>query len=166
MKKLISAVLALAMIASLGLTAFADNPITNESDPKKANVVVKTIIDDDETYSVAIPADLEIEWGDSTVKDMNPQVTSQLKLGAKLTVTVTDEDDGKKLKNAGYAAGLDYTPTGLDTPYTFNEINTDAIPNSTANTVSVQVPDFTGVPIAVYQTTLTYTVEYVPPVGP
>lgn len=160
MKKLISAVIAAAMIASLGLTAFADNPITNESASKEAEIVVKTVIqDDDETYSVTIPADLEIEWSDTSVHDMNPKVTSQLKLGAKLTIEVTAED-GTKLNNAGYAPGLAYTATGLNTEYTFNEINNDAIPGSAENTVSAQVPDFTGVPVAVYQTTWTYTVTY------
>lgn len=164
MKKLISVILASSMIAALGLTAFADNPITQASGSKNSEVVVKTVIEDsDETYSVTIPANLDIDWGDTTVHDMNPKVTSQLKLGAKITVTVTDEDSDKKLKNEGWPAGLAYTPTGLDETFEFGAINDGAIPKSAANTVSVKVPSFAGVPIAVYQTKLTYTVEYTAP---
>ena len=162
MKKLISVILASAMIAALGLTAFADNPITQASGSKNSEVVVKTVIEDsDETYSVTIPANLDIDWGDTTVHDMNPKVTSQLKLGAKITVTVTDEDSTNTLKNEGYPDGLAYKPTGLNEPFEFGAINDGAIPKE--KTVSVQVESFAGVPIAVYQTTLTYTVEYTAP---
>ena len=164
MKKLISVVLTVAMLASLGLTAFADNPITQDSDPKNSDVVVQTITKtSDETYSVQIPADLSIKWGDTEQKDMNPKVTSQLQLGAKITVRVTDEDSTKRLKNKDWPAGLAYTPTGLDETFEFGAINTDALPKGAEKTVSVQVPSFAGVLVAVYQTTLTYTVEYKAP---
>ena len=164
MKKLIALVLSAVMIASLGLIAFAANNITQESDPKKSDVIVRTVIPpNSESYTVQIPADVEIPWGDSDVRDMNPKVTCQLRLGAKLTVTVTDSDSTNTLKYAGRTAGLKYTPTGLGVAYQFKEISNDAIPNDTANTVSVCVPSFAGVPIAVYQTALTYTVDYTAP---
>lgn len=159
MKKILSVLLALTMIAVLGLTAFAAD-IVGPTDPiadQTGDTIVKTVIDPDaanpETYTVAIPADIDITWGDTEVKSLNYAVTSQLKLGATLTVSAKAAD--AKLMNG--TNGLAYEANGLELDCIFNEINDGAAPETA---IDIKVPSFADVPIAEYSTTITYTVAY------
>lgn len=163
MKKLISILLAVAMLATCGISAFATD-ITKDSVPQNAtaDVVTKTTDSDGNaayTYSVTIPASIEVAWGDTTAQDASYTVTSQLLLGASLQVAVTTVNNGAMTNASATGYSLTYALANGEAA-TFNEVNTDAAP-TTAPTVTIA--DFSGVPVAAYTGTLTYSVTYVAP---
>lgn len=163
MKKIFAIALALVMMFAVCVPAFATE-INKDSVPQNAtaDVYTKTTTEDDQdayTYSVIIPAEFPIAWNDTSAQDVSYEVTSQLLLGAKLKVSV-EANDGGKMTNANTTQFLTFAlENGGEVE--FAEINNAAKP-ATAPTVAVA--DFSGVPIAEYSGTLTYTVTYVAPV--
>lgn len=159
MKKIISVLLAVAMLAALTVPAFAAE-ITKDSAEQsaKVDVVTKTTNTDGEdayTYTVTIPASFEFDWGDTAAKDATYTVTSQLLLGASLKVSVAT-DNGGKMTNENTASTLTYTLANGGEE-TFTEVNNSAEPTAKP---TVSIASYAGVPIAVYTGTLTYTVTY------
>lgn len=157
MKKIVSILLAVMMIAAIAVPSFAAT-ITKDSDPKTADVQVKTKTtdkddQDPETYTVTIPAEIVVAWNDTTAQDASYTVDSQLKLGAKLTVTAVANDAGK-MTNAGTDKFLTFTVANGELAE-YPELN-DAVKSST----TVTIADFNA-PIAEYVGTMTYTVAYV-----
>lgn len=174
MKKVLSAVLAVVMLFAVCVPAFAAGTQTIEkadveaNDPKEASkevqVYTKTTDENDQnayTYTVTIPADIQIAWGDTTAQDASYKVTSQLLLGAKLVVGVTANNSGS-MTNPGTDKFLTFALSNGGNA-NFGEVNNDAAP---AAAPAVTVANFSGVPIAEYTGTLTYTVTYVAPVTP
>lgn len=177
MKKILSIVLAVLMLASCATMAFGAT-INQNSDPKNTDVVVETTLDGSTmpatgTYEVTIPADIKIVWGKTEATPVNPaeagslnyEVTSQLALGAKLTVSVAADSadidtDGKAalVCTTDATKFLAYEATGFDVQE-FGEINDGKTPTTP---VTIKVPDWSKAPVATYDTTLTYTVAYVP----
>ncbi|MCI5795977.1 MAG: hypothetical protein MR019_03800 [Ruminococcus sp.] len=157
MKKIVSILLAVMMIAAIAVPSFAAT-ITKDSDPKTADVQVKTKTtdkddQDPETYTVTIPAEIVVAWNDTTAQDASYTVDSQLKLGAKLTVTAAANDAGK-MTNAGTDKFLTFTVANGELAE-YHELN-DAVKSAT----TVTIADFNA-PIAEYVGTMTYTVAYV-----
>lgn len=73
MKKIVSILLAVMMIAAIAVPSFAAT-ITKESDPKTADVQVKTKTtdkenNDPENYTVTIPAEITVAWNDTAAQD-------------------------------------------------------------------------------------------------
>lgn len=156
MKKIVSILLAVMMIAAIAVPSFAAT-ITKESDPKTA-VQVKTKItdkenNDPENYTVTIPAEITVAWNDTAAQDASYTVDSQLKLGAKLKVSAAANDAGK-MTNAATDKFLTFTVAGGDVAE-YSELNT-AVKSAT----TVTIADFNA-PIAEYVGHMTYTVEYV-----
>lgn len=161
MKKLISVLLAAVLLLSACIPALAADQEIHLGDAQQsatADVYTKTTKDDADvaSYSVTIPADFKIPWGDKSAHGAPYTVTSQLLIGAKLKVTVT-ADNSAKMTRAGSEYFLAYTLAGGDTVI-FSEMNKNVV---TTPTVAVQ--DFSRVPVADYTGTLIYTVEYVEP---
>lgn len=159
MKKIISVLLAVAMLAALTVPAFAAE-ITKDSAEQSAKVDVVTKTTNTEgadayTYTVTIPASFEFDWGDTAAKDATYTVTSQLLLGASLKVSVATNNGGK-MTNENTASTLTYTLANGGEE-TFAEVNNDAEPTAKP---TVSIASYEGVPIAVYTGTLTYTVTY------
>ena len=159
MKKIISVLLAVAMLAALTVPAFAAE-ITKDSAEQsaKVDVVTKTTNTDGEdayTYTVTIPASFEFDWGDTAAKDATYTVTSQLLLRASLDVSVA-ANNGGEMTAAGTDQTLTYTLANGGSAH-FAEVNNDAAP---ATHPTVSIASYAGVPIAVYTGTLTYTVTY------
>ena len=137
-KKIVSIVLAVMMIASSAVPSFAAT-ITKESDPKTADVQVKTKTtdkndSDPETYTVTIPADITVAWNDTAAQDASYTVDSQLKLGAKLKVSAAANDAGK-MTNAATDKFLTFTVAGGDVAE-YPELN-NAVKSSTTDTIAV-----------------------------
>lgn len=160
MKKIVSILLAVMMIAAIAVPSFAVDPITitEKSDPKHAEVQVKTMItdkdnNDPENYTVTIPAEITVAWNDTAAQDASYTVDSQLKLGAKLKVSAAANDAGK-MTNAATDKFLTFTVAGGDVAE-YSELNT-AVKSAT----TVTIADFNA-PIAEYVGHMTYTVEYV-----
>ena len=157
MKKIVSILLAVMMIAAVAVPSFAAT-ITKESDPKTADVQVKTKTtdkenNDPENYTVTIPAEIAVRWGETEAKAAHYTVNSQLKLGAKLKVSAAAENEGK-MTNAATDKFLTFTVAGGDAAE-YTELN-----NAVKSSTTVTIADFNA-PIAEYVGTMTYTVEYV-----
>lgn len=157
MKKIVSILLAVMMIAAIAVPSFAAT-ITKESDPKTADVQVMTKTtdkdnNDPENYTVTIPAEIAVPWGEKEAWDAHYTVNSQLKLGAKLKVSAAAENEGK-MTNAATDKFLTFTVAGGDVAE-YSELNT-AVKSAT----TVTIADFNA-PIAEYVGHMTYTVEYV-----
>ncbi len=170
MKKIISVLLAVAMLAALTVPAFAVEDITISKDEPAAgpdgaqkatvDVVTKTTNTDGAdayTYSVTFPASFVFDWGDTNAKSAAYKVTSQLLLGASLDVSVA-ADNGGEMTNESTASTLTYTLTNGGSTH-FTEVNNEATPTA-APSVSIAKEEYKGVPIAAYTGRLTYTVTY------
>lgn len=156
MKKIVSILIAVMMIAAIAVPSFAAT-ITKDSD-KTADVQVKTKTtdkndSDPETYTVTIPAEITVAWNDTAAQDASYTVDSQLKLGAKLKVSAAAKDAGK-MTNAATDKFLTFTVAGGEA-IEYPELN-----NAVKSSTTVTIADFNA-PIAEYVGTMTYTVEYV-----
>ena len=85
MKKVISIILAVMMLASICVPVFAaditkDTPAPQTAAPDVKTKLTKTDGSDAYKYTVTIPASVEVAWGDTTAQDAKYTVTSQLKL--------------------------------------------------------------------------------------
>lgn len=159
MKKVISVILAVMMLASICVPVFATD-ITKDSAAQTANADVKTKLTKDDgsdayTYTVTIPASVDVAWGDTAAQDASYYVKSQLILGDTLKVKAEANDAGT-MTASGTASTLTFTVAGGEETV-YNEVNDGA----TASGTTVTIADFSGVPIAEYVGTMTYTVEYV-----
>lgn len=158
MKKIVSILLAVMMIAAIAVPSFAAT-ITKKSDPKTADVQVMTKTtdkdnNDPENYTVTIPAEITVAWNDTAAQDASYTVDSQLKLGAKLKVSAVANDAGKMTNAAATDKFLTFTVAGGEVAE-YPELNT-AVKSST----TVTIADFNA-PIAEYVGHMLYTVEYV-----
>lgn len=160
MKKIVSILLAVMMIAAIAVPSFAVDPITitEKSDPKTADVQVMTKTtdkenNDPENYTVTIPAEITVAWNDTAAQDASYTVDSQLKLGAKLKVSAAAENEGK-MTNAATDKFLTFTVAGGDVTE-YPELN-----KNVESSTTVTIADFNA-PIAEYVGHMTYTVEYV-----
>lgn len=158
MKKVVSILLAVMMIAAIAVPSFAAT-ITKESDPKTADVQVMTKTtdkdnNDPENYTVTIPAEIAVPWGEKEAKDAHYTVNSQLKLGAKLKVSAAAENEGK-MTNAATDKFLTFTVAGGEVAE-YPELN-----KNVESSTTVTIADFNA-PIAEYVGHMLYTVEYVP----
>lgn len=158
MKKIVSILLAVMMIAAIAVPSFAAT-ITEKSDPKTAEVQVMTKTtdkdnNDPENYTVTIPAEITVAWNDTTAQDASYTVDSQLKLGAKLKVSAAAENAGKMTNAAATDKFLTFTVAGGDVAE-YTELN-----NAVKSSTTVTIADFNA-PIAEYVGHMTYTVEYV-----
>lgn len=163
MKKAISAVLALTMLALLCVPAFAANIVT---DGGTGDSIVKTQTttaggDSAEKFTVSIPAETTIPWLTKTAYDIAYTVESHLAYGKHLTVTVADSDGQNKML---------YTPEAgvtLELPYTLGATAYAAagpVVNPAANvaaTITVAENDWNNAVIGEYADTLTFTVNVV-----
>lgn len=157
MKKIVSILLAVMMIAAIAVPSFAAT-ITEKSDPKTAEVQVMTKTtdkdnNDPENYTVTIPAEIAVPWGEKTAWNAHYTVNSQLKLGAKLKVSAAAENEGK-MTNAATDKFLTFTVAGGDVTE-YPELN-----KNVESSTTVTIADFNA-PIAEYVGHMTYTVEYV-----
>lgn len=165
MKKIISVLLAVAMLAALMVPSFAAE-ITKDSAEQSATVDVVTKTTDTAggdaySYSVTFPASFEFAWNDTAEQSAVYKVTSQLLLGASLKVSVATNNGGK-MTNADTTSFLTYTLSNGGEE-TFAEVNNDAEPTAKP---TVSIASYEGVPIAVYTGTLTYSVTYTAPATP
>ena len=159
MKKILAVVLALAMMATLCVTSFAAT-IDKDSADQYADVNVYTNTTNTEgedayKYSVTIPAEIPVDWEDTSAQNAAYTVDAQLLLGATLKVEVTGNNENKMTNaQADPQYFLTFALSGT-TSQTY-----PAVTDNVTSDTTVTVTDFSGVPIAEYTGTLTYTVTY------
>ena len=169
MKRIIAIAMAIVMMMAIAVSAFAVNPITNETADQYGTADVYTTFDEktDWSYTVTIPADLEISWGDKEAKNMTYKVESQLLIGATLTVSVAGSGE---MSATGTTEKLAYTLTGGDAvefpavnAANTTGVNADGTGIVDGENVKVAITTFDGKPVGAYRDTLTFTVEYEAP---
>ncbi len=174
MKKILAIAMAVVMMMAIAVPAFAAgaNPVTQETSDQygTADVYTKTTNADGEEvwfYTVEIPANLEISWGDKGAKNMTYKVESQLLIGATLTVSVAGSGE---MSATGTTEKLAYTLTGGDAvefsavnAANTTGVNADGTGIVDGENVKVQITTFDGKPVGAYRDTLTFTVEYEAP---
>lgn len=160
MKKVLSIALAVVMMFAVCVPAFAaatEVDITKDSD-QSADVAVKTVIDpDDISYTVTVPADIEIAWGDTSEQDASYTVTTQLFAGDTLAVAVAANDSGVMTATDTTVTDTLTFALANEGTETFGAAVTDAAPQ---NAPAVSIADFSGKTVTEYVGTLTYTVTY------
>ncbi len=166
MKKIIAIAMALVMMMAIAVPAFATD-ITKDGEQTAGADVVTTFDENaDWSYTVTIPAGVQVAWGDTSAQDMKYTVESQLLIGASLKISAS-ADNGGEMTATGTTDTLTFTVAGGDV-VTFaevNEANTTAPGVVDGENVTVTIADFSGKAVGAYTGTMTYTVEYVAPVA-
>lgn len=162
MKKVFSVVMAMVMLFALCVPAFAADPEITKDAPAAVDGkqtgnadVVTTFQDTDETYTVSYPATVNVTWGDTAAQDAKYTVTSNLKIGAKLTVSAAANNSGA-MTATGTTDTLTFTVAGGE-EQEFTGVNT-----AVASSTTVTIADFSGAAVGAYTGTMTYTVVYTP----
>ena len=159
MKKILAVVMALTMLFTLCVPAFAADPNPIKKDTAQSGSIdeITTYLPTDETYSVSNPTSaVSVAWGVTTAQDAKYTVTSALQIGAKITVSAAANDGGVM------------TAAGTTDTLTFSVQNGEAQEFTGANTAvnsatTVTISDFSGAAVGEYTGTMTYTVVYTAP---
>ncbi|MCH5190671.1 MAG: hypothetical protein J1F23_00760 [Oscillospiraceae bacterium] len=165
MKKVLSIVLAVAMLFTMSVMAFAEikNPKTiNGTAGEDNTAIVKTSTVDkdgkDATwYKVTFPAETVIAWGDTAPNAVEYKVESQLAYDKVLNVTVTTEDSTMSASEAANTATLAYVLGGNVDVKTATAVANE----SYAASVTVAEAQWAAAPVGEYSDTLTFTATVV-----
>ena len=108
MKKTLSIVLALVMMLSICIPAFAGTITTAPSSSltKISTTLEGTTITEDGYFTVTIPANTTIKWGEANAVDLHYSVESHLSRAKRLHVAVVS---GGQMQTADGVYKLDYT---------------------------------------------------------
>ena len=155
MKKVISVLLAVLMLAALMVPAFAATIDQTGGNPATGGATVKTdtsAVTGDGAYTVTYDAEISVPWNSTAAVSSNYTVETHLKTGKQLQVTATS--DGIMTYNA---LELPYT-LGGDTAYGDTAYTAGAAETATkAITVTVAQSAWDEAPIADYTDTITYS---------
>lgn len=156
MKKVISLVMALVMMMVVMVPAFAAE-LNATTQSGTATVITDTsAITGDGTFTVTYPATMNIIWNTPTT-NFEYKVTSQLKTGKLVNVTVADTGDGLNMVNDANAT-LAYTLSGTVNGTTTAPVVTDAIFKYSIN---VETAAWNAAAIDTYSDTLSFTATVV-----
>ena len=159
MKKLLSLVIAFVLVFAVCVPAFA--VIDQDSAKQEADVNITTNIENAQSeYTVTIPADFEIAWGDSDAKVKNYSVYTNLVKDATLTVAVSANAGGLMTAVSG-SDTITFTLTG-GSAEEFTLFNLAGTEPETDVTVKITNDQWKQAAIGEYSGSLTYTVTYTP----
>lgn len=156
MKKVLSLALALVMMFAVCIPAFAN--VSNGNGGNTTTVLVDGTNGGtyDGTYTVSIPATVNIPWGKTTT-DVSYSVWSQLATGKLVKISVASADNGV-MTNQAKTATLKYTLS--DTTYTTTKtVILASNPETSAVKVNIPTANWDGASIDKYSGTLTFTAE-------
>lgn len=157
MKKVISVLMTVAMLAALMVPAFA----LDQNTPKGDTIVkTGTTMEDGKDarrYAVTIPADTTITWGAEKTDLTGYTAEAHLAYGEKLSVTVAGSGNMTYSPEAGVTLELPYTLEG-DTAY----VSAGPVVYPVANlalSVNITADDWNQAVVGAYQDTLTFIAE-------
>ena len=158
MKKVLSLALAFVMIMAVCVPAFAID-LDSGTPAGNTQVLVDGVKDLGEgSYTVTIPAVVEIPWGNETT-DVNYSVYCQLQTGKLVSVTVKSADNDT-MSNVSKTATLKYKLS--DTAYTTKKsVILASAPEEAKVKVLIPKANWDGASIDKYSGTLTFTAELV-----
>ena len=151
MKKVISVVLALVMMMAVMVPAFAAT-LDVYTQSGNSTVLVDGITDKgDGTYSVEIPASVDLIWGDTT-KAGEYKITSQVQTDKRVKVTLAKAKDLTNAANETIEFAVADATTG---------IANSAVVNNEAHTfnLTIDASEWAAASIATYEGTITFTAE-------
>lgn len=158
MKKVISVLMAVAMLAALMVPAFA-----LDQDTPKGDAIVKTSTQtedgkDARRYSVTIPAETVIAWGAESTALENITAEAHLLYGEKLYVSVAGSGKMVYTPEEGTTFELPYTLGGDDIAY--ESAGAVVFPAAELSlSVNVAADDWNTAVVGEYSDTLTFTAE-------
>lgn len=165
MKKLLALGLSLAMMASLSAVAFAAAPADNninqntggnaDSDGKTVLVYTEATEDDNaESYTVIIPADIEVQWGDENTQTATVTVEHKLFAGKQVLVEADalTQLDGK---DTVVGNSLDVTMDDFSQAYAGTGAN-----ETDTTDFTFTVSGFDAAPLGRYEGVMTFTATY------
>ena len=162
MKKIIAIMMALVMMMAIAVPAFAAN-IEKDTEQTGTATVATTFDTDDISYSIEIPATINIAWNTAKenveANNAGYKVTSSLATGDTLDVTVAKNDDGKMYLEADTAKAGDFLTFDIEGDLavkTYTGYNSAVA----GPELKAYVTDWTGVPMDAYLGTISYTVVY------
>lgn len=157
MKKVVSVLMTVAMLAALMVPAFA----LDQNTPKGDTIVkTGTTMEDGKDarrYAVTIPADTTITWGAESTALEGYTAEAHLAYGEKLSVTVAGSGNMTYSPEAGVTLELPYTLEG-NTAY----VSAGPVVYPVANlalSVNITADDWNQAVVGEYQDTLTFTAE-------
>lgn len=153
MKKLISVVLALVMMMAICVPAFAAT-LNATTQSGNSTVLVDGVADKgDGTYSVEIPASVDLTWGDTT-KAGEYKITSQVQTEKRVKVALAKAKDLTNAANETIEFAVADATTG---------IANSAVVNNEAHTfnLTIDANEWAAASIAAYEGTITFTAELV-----
>ena len=151
MKKVISVVLALVMMMAVMVPAFAATLDVN-TQSGNSTVLVDGVTDKgDGTYSVEIPASVDLIWGDTT-KAGEYKITSQVQTDKRVKVTLAKAKDLTNAANETIEFAVADATTG---------IANSAVVNNEAHAfnLTIDASEWAAASIATYEGTITFTAE-------
>ena len=123
MKKIIAIMMALVMMMAIAVPAFAEKTLDAATQAGDTTVLVDgTTTQGDGTYSVTIPATINLTWGDTAAED-DYEITSQLVTGKRVKVTL---EKTKDLTNAD-GETIAFTATDATDGKAADEVVTDEV---------------------------------------
>ena len=153
MKNFISVVLALVMMMAVMVPAFAATLDVN-TQSGSSTVLVDGITDKGEgTYSVEIPASVDLTWGDTT-KAGEYKITSQVQTDKRVKVSVSKEKDLTNAANETIEFAVADATTGVATSAVVNE-------EAHAFNLTINASEWATASIAAYEGTITFEAEIV-----
>lgn len=153
MKKVISVVLALVMMMAVMVPAFAATLDVN-TQSGNSTVLVDGVKDKgDGTYSVEIPASVDLIWGDTT-KEGTYKITSQVQTDKRVKVTLAKAKDLTNAANETIEFAVADATTG---------IANSAVVNNEAHAfnLTIDASEWAAASIATYEGTITFEAELV-----
>ncbi len=154
MKKIISLVLALIMMMAICVPAFATKTLDVNAQSGSSTVLVDGVADKgDGTYSVEIPAAVDLTWGDTT-KAGAYKITSQVQTDKRVKVSL---EKAKDLTNAANET-IEFVVADATTG-----IANSAVVNNESHTfnLTIDAGEWAAASIATYEGTITFTAELV-----
>lgn len=153
MKKIISIALALVMMMAVCVPAFAGT-LNATTQSGNSTVLVDGITDKGNgTYSVEIPASVDLIWGDTT-KEGTYKITSQVQTDKRVKVTLSKAKDLTNAANETIEFAVADATTGLansavvnNEPHAFN--------------LTIDASEWAAASIATYEGTITFEAELV-----
>lgn len=154
MKKLIASILSLTAAAALSVPAFAAE-IDQDSDLKEVQTTVSASIAP--TYTVTIPADVEVEFNAVSTSFGNITLeAAQIDPGHAVTVTLTAS--GTLKNKADETKTIAYTVSAGGAAFTSEQYETAG--DSTALTIEITQEAWNAAYAGEYSDTVTFTVSY------